>query len=45
MNNNKYYKVSDSWFDYYVNVATGEKKFTLDQNDICVERQADDFCR
>lgn len=36
-NNNKYYKTSDEWFDFYVNVATGEKKFRLDEGDIEVE--------
>jgi hypothetical protein len=35
---NEYYKVSDGWFTYYVNVKTGEKKFKLDETDVCVER-------
>ena len=43
--NNQYYKASDGWFDYYVNTATGEKKFHLDENDVCVERSVDDFHR
>lgn len=31
---NKYYKFSDGWFTYYVNVRTGEKKLLLDEGDI-----------
>lgn len=42
---NKYYLESDGWFNYYVNVVTGEKKFRLDENDVCVERDSDDFYR
>ena len=45
MKNNKYYKVSDGWFDYYVNSVTGEKKFDLCDNDVCIDRRVDDFCR
>lgn len=45
MGSNKYYKTSDGWFDYYVNVETGEKKFKLDEYDVCVERKRDDFYR
>ena len=42
----KYYKkVSDGWFDFYQNVVTGEKKFALDEGDILVEAEMDDFCR
>lgn len=42
---NQYYKFSDGFFTYYVNRATGEKKFKLEEGDICVEREADDFFR
>ena len=42
---NKYYKFSDGWFTYYVNVATGEKKFSLDKDDVLVESYLDDFNR
>ncbi|MDE5994682.1 MAG: hypothetical protein K2G60_04130 [Oscillospiraceae bacterium] len=42
---NRYYKTSDGWFDVYVNVKTGERKLTLDKNDVCVERPVDDFYR
>lgn len=42
---NKYYKFSDGWFTYYVNVVTGEKKFSLDKDDVLVESNLDDFCR
>lgn len=45
MEKNRYYKTSDGWFDYYVNVATGEKKFKLDEGDIEVECNSDDFHR
>lgn len=41
----KYYKTSDGWFDFYVNVDTGEKKFFLEEGDILVERYVDDFIR
>lgn len=41
----KYYKASDGWFDFYVNTKTGEKKFKLDDGDILVEREQDDFTR
>ena len=34
---NKYRKFFDGWFTYYVNILTGEKKFTLDPGDIEVE--------
>ena len=43
--NDEYYKVSDGWFDYYVNTTTGEKKYSLDEGDVCVERPVDDFYR
>lgn len=42
---NVYYKASDGWFDYYVNVCTGQKKFKLDKTDICTEKNLDDFSR
>ena len=42
---NEYYKASDGFFSYFVNKKTGEKKFKLDKNDVCVERNMDDFCR
>ena len=42
---NKYYKFSDGWFTYYVNVETGEKKFSLDKDDVLVESNLDDFSR
>ena len=42
---NKYYQFSDGWFTYYVNVETGEKKFSLDKDDVLVENNLDDFNR
>ncbi len=42
---NKYYKFNDGWFTYYVNVETGEKKFELEEGDIEVESNLDDFVR
>lgn len=42
---NEYYKMSDGFFNFYVNVETGVKKFRLDKDDVCVERSLDDFCR
>lgn len=30
----KYYRFSDGWFDYFVNVVTGEKKYRLEEGDI-----------
>ena len=42
---NRYYKFSDGFFTYYINVDTGEKKFMLDKEDICVESKLDDFVR
>ena len=42
---NKYYIFSDGWFTYYVNVVTGEKKFSLDKDDVLVEGDLDDFSR
>lgn len=41
--NNKYFKFSDGWFTYYVNKATGEKKFQLDPDDVEVDYEQDDF--
>ena len=41
---NEYYKTSDGWFDYYVNIATKEKKLYLDKGDIEVDApKLDDF--
>lgn len=42
---NKYYKLSDGFFTYFVNVENGKKKFSLDENDVLVESDLDDFCR
>ena len=42
---NEYYQFSDGWFTYYVNVKTGDKKLTLDKDDILVESNLDDFCK
>lgn len=42
---NRYHKAYDGWFNYYVNVDTGEKKFKLDEGDICVDIALDDFSR
>jgi hypothetical protein len=41
--NNEYFKFSDGWFTYYVNKATGEKKFQLDDGDVEVDYDQDDF--
>lgn len=41
----RYYKTSDGWFDYYVNKDTGEKKFKLEEGDIEIDSNADDFSR
>ena len=41
----EYYKTSDGWFDYYVNKETGEKKLHLDEGDIEVPHDMDDFYR
>ena len=30
---NEYYEWQDGWFLYYINIKTGEKKLTLDDND------------
>lgn len=42
---NKYYQFSDGWFTYYVNMKTGDKKFNLDENDVLIESNLDDFSR
>lgn len=42
---NEYFKTSDGFFDYFVNRKTGEKKFKLDENDVEVESNLDDFWR
>lgn len=41
----KYYQFSDGFFTFYVNAETGEKKFSLDENDILVGSNLDDFVR
>ena len=41
---NEYYQFSDGWFTYYINAKTGDKKLTLDKDDILVESNLDDFC-
>ena len=41
-----WYKTSDGWFTYYVNVFTKEKKLQLDEGDIEISApDVDDFCR
>lgn len=42
---NEYYQFSDGWFTYYVNVETGDKKFSLDEGDVLIESNLDDFSR
>lgn len=42
---NKWVKVYDGFFNYYANVATGEKKFKLEDSDILVDSHLDDFYR
>ena len=43
---NKWRKASDGWFDFYVNIETGEKKLTLDDNDVEEKTpKLDDFYR
>lgn len=42
---NEYYELSDGFFTYYINAKTGEKKFRLDNGDLLVETNLDDFCR
>lgn len=42
---NKYYQFSDGWFTYYINVETGDKKFSLDKDDVLIESNLDDFSR
>ena len=39
----KYYRFSDGWFTYYINVESGEKKFYLGETDEVVESNLDDF--
>lgn len=45
MDRQEYYRVSDGWFTYYVNRATGEKKFSLEPGDVEVPAELDDFIR
>ena len=41
---NRWYKYNDGWFTYYINIETGEKKFTLEDGDFEVEPpKMDDF--
>ena len=42
---NEWYKWDDGWFEYYVNIKTGEKKFELEPGDIEIFPIFDDFCR
>ena len=42
---NVYYRFSDGWFTYCVNIVTGEKKLCLEEGDVCVEGKLDDFHR
>ena len=42
---NEYYLVSDGFFTYYVNKTSGEKKFQLNDGDIVVQTEYDDFDR
>lgn len=42
---NEYYGFSDGFFTYYVNAKTGQKKFRLDNGDLLVKPNLDDFCR
>lgn len=41
----EYYKMSDGFFDYYVNKETGEKKFELGDKDSLIDSNLDDFSR
>lgn len=41
----EYYKMSDGFFDYYVNKNTGERKFKLEEKDRLVDAKLDDFHR
>jgi len=40
---NEWYEINDGWFTYYANKSTGKKKFELEDGDILVERELDDF--
>lgn len=42
---NKYYKFYDGFFTYYINAKTGEKKFMLDNDDLLIDPNLDDFLR
>lgn len=33
-NINKYRRINDGWFSYFINIKTGEQKFTLDAGDV-----------
>ena len=43
-NFNEWYLFNDGFFSYYINNATGEKKFELEDGDVEVEANLDDFC-
>ena len=40
---NQYYEWNDGWFNYYVNVETGDKKLELEKGDVLVSHPIDDF--
>jgi hypothetical protein len=40
---NEWYQFSDGMFTYYINTATREKKFKLEEGDIEVDAKLDDF--
>ena len=42
-NNNRWYEWNDGWFNYYVNVETGDKKLELEKGDVLVSHPIDDF--
>lgn len=41
----KWYEFNDGWFTYYINKRTGEKKLKLEEGDILVDANMDDFTR
>ena len=45
MRSGTYQKFNDGWFDYYVDVNTGEKKFRLGRRDRLADLKLDDFLR
>lgn len=42
---NRYYEWRDGFFTYFINVETGKKKFKLEDGDVLVEHDSDDFSR